>query len=176
MKKIISLFLLVATMSFGASKAVLDLEIKESVAMFEMEVDNAAKILKNAKGYLVFPEVIKAGFVIGGGYGEGVLIENNSENKSQYYSMTSASIGLQMGVQKTAYIIVFQTPATLRNFKNSNGIESSVDGSVAVSDWGTGKDISSISFEKEILVFAFNQERLMYNLNIKGTQFTKIRK
>lgn len=192
MKKIIGLILLVVTISFGAPKAVLDAQIDEALKTFEKEIAGGSAFLAKSKGYLVFPEVVKAGFVIGGEYGEGALIENNtsSENNTSnenntsseestamekvYYSMTSASIGFQAGAQKTTYVIVFTSDQMLNNFKASNGIEGSVDGSVAIAKWGEGKDISSLSFEKPIIMFAFSQKGLMYNLNVKGTKFQKI--
>lgn len=174
MKKIITLVLLMASMAFGESKAVLDAQISEALKTFDTEIAGGSNFLTKSKGYLVFPSVIKAGLVIGGEYGEGVLIENNTSIEKVYYSMTSASIGFQAGAQKTTYVIVFTTEQALNAFKASNGIEGSVDGSVAIAKWGKGQDISSLSFEKPIIMFAFSQKGLMYNLNVKGTKFQKI--
>jgi lipid-binding SYLF domain-containing protein len=176
MKKIIALLLTIATMSFGASKGVLDAQIKDALASFNTEIPGGQKFLDKSKGYLIFPNVLKAGFVVGGEHGEGILIDNNASIKSEYYSMTSASIGFQAGAQRTTYIIVFTTDTMLHNFKVSNGIEGSIDGSIAIAKWGDGKDISSLSFEKPIIMFALNQKGLMYNLNVKGTKFSKIEK
>lgn len=180
MKKIISSILLMVSMAFGEPKAVLDAQVGEALKTFDKEITGGTAFLAKSKGYLVFPEVVKAGFVVGGEYGEGVLIENkisadnNISTEKTYYSMTSASIGFQAGAQKTTYIIAFTTTQMLNNFKASNGVEGSVDGSVALAKWGKGKDISSLSFEKPIVMFAFSQKGLMYNLNVKGTKFQKI--
>jgi lipid-binding SYLF domain-containing protein len=174
MKKVIVLLLAVVSMTFGASKAVLDAQIGDARKAFEKEIPGGTKFLDNAKGYLIFPGVIKAGLLVGGEHGEGILVDNNASIPDAYYSMTSASIGFQAGVQKTTYIIVFTTATMLHNFKVSNGIEGSIDGSIAIAKWGDGKDISSLSFEKPIIMFAFSQKGLMYNLNVKGTKFNKI--
>lgn len=174
MKKIITLLLLVSTIALGESKAVLDAKITDALHAFDKEINGGMRFLKQSPGYLVFPEVVKAGFVVGGEYGEGALIENKPSATKEYYSMTSASIGLQAGAQKTTYIIIFTTEKIMHNFKVSNGIEGSIDGSVVLAKWGDGKDISSLSFEKPIIVFALNQKGLMYNLNIKGTKFQRI--
>lgn len=176
MKKIIGLLLVIASFTFAEPKAVLDAKISESLKTFNTEITGGADFLAQSKGYLVFPDVIKAGFVVGGEYGEGVLIDNNTSIEKEYYSMTSASIGFQAGAQKTTYVIVFTTAQMLNNFRVSNGIEGSIDGSVAVAKWGKGKDIGSLSFEKPIIMFALNQKGLMYNLNVKGTKFQKIKK
>ena len=186
MKRTIGLILLMVSMAFGEPKAVLDAQISEALKTFDTEITGGTAFLAKSKGYLVFPAVVKAGFVIGGEYGEGALIENklstdnntstenNNSIEKSYYSMTSASIGFQAGAQKTTYIIAFTTTQMLNNFKTSNGVEGSVDGSVALAKWGKGKDISSLSFEKPIIMFAFSQKGLMYNLNVKGTKFQKI--
>ena len=170
MKKIITLLLFISTIAFGESKAVLDAKITDALHAFDKEINGGMRFLNQSPGYLVFPEVVKAGFVVGGEYGEGALIENKPAATKEYYSMTSASIGLQAGAQKTTYIIIFTTEKILHNFKVSNGIE----GSIELAKWGDGKDISSLSFEKPIIVFALNQKGLMYNLNIKGTKFQRI--
>lgn len=174
MKKIIIFLLFISTFALGDSKAVLDAKISDALHAFDNQIKGGMHFLEHSKGYLVFPEVVKAGFVVGGEYGEGALIENSNPPKKEYYSMTSASIGLQAGAQKTTYIIVFSTETILHNFKVSNGIEGAIDGSVVLAKWGEGKDISSLSFEKPIIVFALNQKGLMYNLNIKGTKFQRI--
>jgi lipid-binding SYLF domain-containing protein len=91
------------------------------------------------------------------------------------FPSASGSVGFQMGLQKTSYIIAFASETALNNFMKSDGWEAGVDGSIAVAKWGIGKDIGSISFEKPIYAFVFGAKGLMYNLTLEGTKFTKIR-
>ncbi len=145
-----------------------DFAIKE----FERKVNGAGDFLAKAKGYLVIPTVIKGGFILGGEYGEGAL-RIDGETK-HYYSMTSASIGYQAGVQIYSIIIVFSSEASLYNFIQSDGWEAGVDGSIAVSNWGASKDITSISYEKPIVAFIYGQKGFMASASVEGTKFQRI--
>jgi len=150
----------------------LDKDVDAAIKKFEKEVTGGAKFLSKVKGYLVFPTVIKAGFIIGGEYGEGSL-RVHGETK-YHYSLTSASVGYQIGAQEHSVLIAFLSEASLQNFIASNGWEAGVDGSIAVNDWGKGVDISSISYEKPIIIFMYGSEGLMAGATIKSTKFKKI--
>jgi lipid-binding SYLF domain-containing protein len=157
---------------FAKSAAVIDAEADMAINQFYKEVKGSKTFLQKVEGYLVFPEVIKAGIGIGGEFGEGVLRVKGST--VDYYNTASASIGLQLGVQKKSIIIAFMTKKSLKDFRNSEGWKAGVDGSIAIAKWGAGKDISSVSFQKPIIGFIFANEGLMYNLTIEGSKFTKI--
>ena len=164
---------LLATLFASAEPAeVINAKADAAVKIFTHKVKGAEEFLSKVAGYLVFPEVIKGGFVIGGEYGEGVL-RVKGKNRD-YYRMISASIGFQAGFQKRSYIIAFVSEKMLENFVKSDGWEAGVDGSIAVVDWGIGKDINSMSFEKPIYAFVFDTKGLMYNLTLEGTKFQRI--
>ncbi len=169
---IASLVLLVSTYSMAEPASVIEAKSNEAIKKFYQEVKGSEEFLSKVKGYLVFPTVTKAGFVVGGKYGEGVL-RINGETK-QYYSIAAGSVGFQLGVQQSSYIVAFVSQKALDNFMKSDGWEAGVDGTVTVAKWGVGKDITSISYENPIYVFVFGAKGLMYNLNIEGTKFSKI--
>jgi len=152
--------------------SVIDAKANEAIKQFYKEVKGGEEFLSKVKGYLVFPSVVKGGFVVGGEYGEGVL-RINGQTK-HYYSIASGSVGFQLGLQQTSYVIAFVSESALNNFVKSDGWEAGVDGAITVAKWGKGKDIGSISFEKPIYAFVFGAKGLMYNLTIEGTKFTKI--
>ena len=152
--------------------AELDKTVDLAIKKFEVEVEGGAKFLSQVKAYLVIPSVIKAGFIIGGEYGTGSL-RIDGETK-HYYSLTAASVGYQIGAQEYSVLIAFLSETSLNNFINSNGWEAGVDGSIAVADWGTGGDISSISYEKPIIAFMYGSKGLMAGATIKGTNFKRI--
>ncbi len=169
---IASIVLLLSSYSMAEPAAVIDAKVNEAIKSFYKEVKGGEKFLSTVKGYLVFPSVTKAGFVIGGKYGEGALhIDGQTKG---YYSIAAGSVGFQLGVQRNSYIVAFVSQAALDNFVKSNGWEAGVDGAVTVAKWGAGKDINSISYENPIYVFVYGAKGLMYNLNIEGTKFTKI--
>jgi lipid-binding SYLF domain-containing protein len=130
--------------------------------------------MKNKFNFLA---LISAGMILLTSYSmaEPPEVINAKADARDYYSIASGSVGFQMGLQKTSYIIAFASEAALNNFRKSNGWEAGVDGSIAVAKWGAGKDIGSISFEKPIYAFVFGAKGLMYNLTLEGTKFTKIR-
>ena len=156
------------------SAAEIDIEVTETVNRFMREVSGGEKFLQRASGVLVFPSVIKAGFGIGGEYGEGAM---RVDNKTvDYYNTASASIGFQIGAQAKSIVIVFMTDEALNNFRKSDGWEAGVDGSVAVVEWGVGKDINTIDIKDPVVGFVFNNKGLMYNLTLEGSKFTKLDK
>ena len=170
------LILLFTSLSFAdfidEPAEIINAKANEAVKQFQKEIKGGEAFLAKAKGYLIFPSVVKAGFVIGGKYGEGVLRVDG--NNSGYYSIASGSVGFQLGAQKASYIIAFVTQDALDKFIRSNGWEAGVDGAVTVAKWGAGTDISTISYQNPIYAFVFGEKGLMYNLNLEGTKFTKI--
>ena len=174
--KIVSLFLVLLVVFplsvFAKSAAVIDARADMAISQFYTEVKGSEVFLQKVEGYLVFPEVIKAGIGIGGEFGEGVLRVKGST--VDYYNTASASVGLQLGIQKKSIIIAFMTKKALQDFRKSEGWEAGVDGSVAIAKWGVGKDIGTVSFQKPIIGFIFGNKGLMYNLTIEGSKFTKI--
>ena len=169
---IASLVLLVSSYSMAEPASIIEAKANEALKQFAKEVKGGEEFLSKVKGYLVFPAVVKGGFIVGGEYGVGVMRINNQTKG--YYSIASGSVGFQLGLQQTSYIIAFVSESALNNFIKSNGWEAGVDGAITVAKWGAGKDISSISFENPIYAFVFGAKGLMYNLTIEGTKFTKI--
>jgi len=154
------------------SSRVINDEVNLALQKFYKEVPGGKKFLEKTKGYLVFPSVIKAGFGVGGEFGEGALVEDGKI--TAYYNTASASVGLQLGVQKKSVIIAFLSEDALAKFKNSDGYTVGVDGSVALAIWGTGKDISNLTIKKPIIAFVYGNQGLMYNLTIEGSKITRI--
>jgi len=165
------LVLILSSTLNAASKTVIEAEANSALKMFKSKY-NASKFLSQVKGYLIFPSVYKGGFIVAGEYGEGVL-KVNGETKA-YYSITSGSVGFQAGIQKASYLIAFVSQRALDNFLKSDGWEAGIDGTITLLNWGAGKDISSISYEKPIYGFVFDSKGLMGGISLEGTKFTKI--
>jgi len=154
----------------AASAEEIDIKVDGALEEFKKEVTGGAEFLGKAKGYLVFPGVVKAGLVVGGEYGEGALrIGGKSE---QYYNIASASFGLQIGAQEYAIVMVFLKEDALKKFRESKGWEAGVDGSVAIAKWGAGKDINSQNFKDPIVGFVFSNKGLMAGISIEGSKIT----
>jgi len=174
MLMILGLAVLNLDQACAADAREIDVSVNVALEQFREEVKGADEFLAGAKGYLVFPKVVKAGIGVGGEYGEGAL--RIGEKTEAYYSTASASIGLQLGVQKKSIIIVFLSGQSLDKFRKSEGWEVGVDGSVALIKVGAGGSIDSTNIKDPIVAFVFGQKGLMYNLTLEGSKFTKLNK
>ncbi len=160
--------------SYAASAKEIDSRVDTALKRFYNEVSGGKNFLKNAKGVLVFPKVIKAGFGIGGEYGEGAL--RIGGRTVDYYSTAAASIGFQLGAQSRIVVLVFLDKQALTKFRNSSGWEVGVDGSVAFINVGAGGSIDSSNVQSPIVGFIFGNKGLMYNLTLEGSKFTRLKR
>lgn len=160
--------------AFAASAKEIDIKVDAALETFKQDINGGAKFLENAKGVLVFPEVLKAGFGVGGEYGEGAL--RIGGKTAGYYSTAAASIGFQLGAQVKTIVLVFLEDKALEKFQNSAGFEIGVDGSVALIELGAGKDINTTDISDPIVGFVLDNKGLMYNLTLEGSKITKLNK
>ncbi|MEM9158186.1 MAG: YSC84-related protein [Verrucomicrobiota bacterium] len=178
MNKIIGLtvlgFAVLAFQAQAARKVVLDARIEEAIEEFYEETSAGEKLAKKAEGMLVFPSVAKAGLGMGGEYGEGALIIDG--DIKQYYNVISGSIGFQIGLQSRRQILLFMDKDALKNFRDSEGWEAGVDGSVAIANLGAGGEIDMKTLNEPVVAFVFGNKGLMYNLSLEGSKFNKIEK
>ncbi len=172
---------LIASLNLSFSSAVnaasaeeINIGVTETMKRFKTDISGGQEFLNKAKGVLIFPTVYKAGFGIGGEYGEGVLQVGGKT--ISYYNTAAASIGFQIGAQSKSVVIIFMTNDSLKHFQASKGWKAGVDGSVAVIEWGVGEDINTIDIEDPIVGFVFSNKGLMYNLTLEGSKFTKLDK
>ncbi len=164
--------LLLAGAAAAASAKEIDIRVDAALERFAEEVSGGKAFLKQAEGVLVLPRVIKAGFGIGGEYGEGAL--RIGGKTVDYYSTAAASIGFQLGAQSKTILLVFLDKKALRDFRNSQGWEAGVDGSVALATIGAGGTLDTTNLRDPIVGFVFNNKGLMYNLTLEGSKFTRI--
>ncbi|CAM3887995.1 YSC84-related protein [Bordetella bronchialis] len=135
-------------------------------------VKGSREMANNARGILVFPNVLQAGFVVGGQYGEGALRVGNATDG--YYSMTSGSIGWQAGAQSRAIVIMFMTQEELNKFRNSKGWSAGADASVAVAKIGANGAVDTNTAKQSVVAFFLTNAGLMADLSIQGTKVTKL--
>ncbi|PLX44585.1 MAG: hypothetical protein C0609_05190 [Deltaproteobacteria bacterium] len=164
--------LLAASSAFAATAKEIDARSDAAIEKFTKTVTAGKALLEKADGYLIFPSVIKAGLGIGGEYGEGAL--RIGGKTVQYYSTAAGSIGFQFGAQSKSVLMLFMTKESLAQFRNSDGWEVGVDGSVALIELGAGGSIDTTNFTDPVIGFIFGQKGLMYNLTLEGTKMTKI--
>jgi lipid-binding SYLF domain-containing protein len=135
----------------------------------------AAKVLaKDAKGILVFPDIVKGGFIVGGLFGEGALRKGSAT--VAYYNTVAASYGLQAGLQKYGYALIFMTDSALGYLDKSDGWEIGVGPSIVVVDDGIARSLTTTTAKADIYAFFFSHQGLMAGLGLQGTKITRIRK
>lgn len=132
----------------------------------------ARQLNEKALAVLVFPKIVKVGFLLGGAYGEGVLRQGG--NTVGYYRSSAASYGLQAGAQWFGYALFFMNAGALKYLSDSNGFEIGLGPSVVVVDQGMAKKFSSTTLTQDVYAFIFNQKGLMAGLGIEGSKITKI--
>ena len=133
----------------------------------------AKAISQKAVAVLVFPSITKAGLMIGGQSGDGVLFRGGEP--VGYYNNSGASYGLQAGVQQFCYAMFFMNEGALRQLDKTDGFEVGVGPSVVVADQGFGKSTTSITYDKDIYAFIFSQKGLMAGLGLQGNKITRIK-
>ena len=135
--------------------------------------NTAAQLLAGkAKAVLVFPNIVKAGFLFGGQMGNGALLKNG--RAVGFYNSLAASYGLQAGVQAFGYALFFMNDSALAYLDRSNGWEIGVGPSIVIVDEGMGKSMTSTTLTQDVYAFIFDQKGLMAGLGIQGSKITKI--
>ena len=133
----------------------------------------AAKTLgTTAKGILVFPNIVRAGFIFGAQYGEGELLKDGKI--VGYYNMAAVSYGLQAGAQGFAYVMFFMTDSALDYLDNSAGLEIGVGPSIVVLDAGMAKTLTTTTGRNDVYAFIFRQKGLMAGLGLQGSKITRM--
>src|SRR5438876_8812725 len=135
----------------------------------------SAKVLgEKAKGILVFPAMVKAGFMFGGQIGEGALRKRG--RTVAYYNSVAASYGFQAGLQTFGYALFFMTDPALNYLDASGGFEIGVGPSIVIVDQGIARSITSSTLASDVYAFIFDQRGLMAGAGIQGSKITKIDK
>ncbi|HEX4584534.1 MAG TPA: YSC84-related protein [Burkholderiaceae bacterium] len=158
----------------AASTEELDAHVRQSIEDLFRSSSAAKELSAKSVGMLVFPTVVKAGFLFGAEYGEGAL-QLGATNLG-YYNIVSASYGLQAGVQEKSVVLMFMTGDALNKFLQRKGWKVGVDGSVAIATLGVGEELDTETLKKPIIGFEFSNRGLMANLTLEGSKISRVEK
>ena len=126
-----------------------------------------------AKGILVFPEITKGGFMIGGMGGNGSLIRNDGTIRD-FYQTAGLSYGLQAGIQEYGYALFLMDNDSINNINRADGWEVGSSPSLVVVDQGMAASLTTTTMNKGTYAFFFNQRGLMGGLGLQGSKITRI--
>jgi len=132
----------------------------------------AKRLAEEAKGILVFPRIVKAGFLVGAQYGEGVLLKDGKP--AGHYNIAAGSYGFQAGAQQFAYAMFFMKDSALTYLENSAGFEVGAGPSVVVLDSGKAKTVTTTTARDDVYAFVFGQKGLMAGMGLQGSKITKV--
>jgi len=164
---------LIATVSYAKTKGEINASVKAAMNRFKKQVKGGTEYLKGAKGVLVTPNITKAGFVVGGKYGQGALQVRGKT--VGYYSLAEGSVGWQIGAEKYDMVILFMTDEVLKKFRSSENWEAGVDAEVTLIAVGAEVTVETLRSQHPIAGFVFDQKGLMGGVSIKGAKFTRIK-
>lgn len=160
-------FLMIGTSLFAQNKKdqkIMADAMKAKTALLEA-APNLDGFFDNSAGYVIFPNVGKGGFIIGGASGNGVVYENG--NPIGMADLKKLNIGLQAGGQAIIEVIFFETDTDLDRFKEGKFQFAAETSAVALK--------SGIAFNAKykdgVAVFALPKAGLMADASVGGQKF-----
>ena len=158
----------------AASAAEINRSANSALASLYAKTPSAKVLGEKAQGILVFPSITKGGFMVGGQFGEGALIQGGKI--TGYYNTVQVSYGLQAGIQKYGYALFFMSESALKWLDKSDGFELGTGPTIVVVDTGAAGSLTTTTAQSGIYAFFFNQKGLMGGLGLQGTKVTKVKK
>ena len=161
-----------ATDSPAAKRRAIDADVDAALARLYAQDPSAREMVAKARGTLVFPSVISAGFVIGGSYGQGALRVGG--HSARYYSTAAGSVGLLAGAEAKSVFLLFMTDEALAKFRASDGWTVGADASVTLVNVGANAQVDSKTAQQAIVGYVLTKGDLMANLSLDGTKITPL--
>jgi len=160
--------------AYAASAAGIDADVDAALMRLYEEQPVAKMLAEKAVAILVFPNMVKAGFLVGAQYGEGALLKKG--RTVGYYNSVAASYGLQAGAQSFGYVLFLMTPSAVHYLNRSGGWEIGTGPSIVVADEGVARTLTSTTLKSDVYAFIFDQKGLMAGIGLQGSKITTIRK
>ena len=164
---------LVAIPALAKDRGKLVSHARESLRELEATSPAARRASKQANAVLVFPSVLKAGFVFGAETGDGVLFRGGKA--VGYYNLSGGSWGLQIGGQNFAYALFLMTPKALDYLETSGGWQAGTGPSITVVNKGAAAEVDTTTATHDVLAFPYNGKGLMADLTFQGAKITRLR-
>lgn len=163
-----------ASPAMAASAAEINRNVDAALTSMYASVPETRQLANRAKAVLVFPNILKAGFLFGAQYGEGALRVRGKT--AGYYNTAAASYGLQAGVQAFGYALFFMSDSARDYLSKSGGFELGTGPSIVVLDAGTAKAFTTTTTQDDIYAVFFDQKGLMAGLGLQGSKISRMEK
>lgn len=152
----------------------LDRDANQALQTLYRTNPTAEAISHKARAILIFPNIVKAGLVFGGAYGEGELQQGSKVDG--YYNSVTASWGFQAGAQSYGYVVFLMTKKAVNYVHSTHGWEIGVGPTVVVVDQGVAKNLSTSTLKDDAYAFIFSQQGLMAGISLEGTKVSRIKR
>jgi lipid-binding SYLF domain-containing protein len=162
-----------AEAAVAADAKLLEQDARGALRVLYAGSPGAKALGERSKGMVVFPKVIKAGIVLGGQSGDGVLMADNKV--VGVYNTSAVSMGAQAGAQAFGYALFFMTDKSLADFRNSQNFQIGVGPSVVFIDEGAAKDVNTLTTQADVYGVIFDQKGLMAGLGVQGSKITRLK-
>jgi lipid-binding SYLF domain-containing protein len=169
----LAVVLLAPAAALATDRTALERDARNAYNKLVARVPAAKALSKEADAVLVFPKITKAGLIVGGQYGDGVLFRG--DKVVGYYNTSGASYGLQAGAQQYGYAMFLMNEKAVHALTRNEGFEVGVGPSVVVVDQGMGKTMTTTTATEDIYAFIFSQKGLMAGIGIQGNKITPIK-
>jgi len=160
--------------AIAASAGEINRDVDAALASMYAAVPDTRQLASQAKAVLVFPNIVKAGFLFGAQYGEGALRQRGKT--VGYYNTAAASYGLQAGAQRFGYALFFMSDSAVNYLNTSGGFELGFGPSIVVLDSGTARALTSTTVQSDIYAVFFDQRGLMAGLGLQGSKISRMDK
>ncbi|MEM6620567.1 MAG: lipid-binding SYLF domain-containing protein, partial [Pseudomonadota bacterium] len=150
----------------------IDQRVTSAVGTMQSEFPFTSALMERAAGMLVIPLVTKAGFIVGGAYGEGSLLIGQAP--VDYYSVAAASYGLQAGAAQYSSVLFFMDSEHLAKFRGRSGWTLGADIEYTVLDDAGAAGIDTNSIDEEVYALVFGQAGILLGVSIEGSKYSRI--
>jgi len=124
-----------------------------------------AGLFTSSYGYVIFPNIGKAGIGVGGAAGNGIAYQGETIIGSA--KMKQLTVGFQLGAQKYREVIFFETQAALDRFKGNEFEFAAQASAVAVTKGAS----TNVKYREGVMVFTQEKGGLMYEASVGGQKF-----
>jgi lipid-binding SYLF domain-containing protein len=162
----------------SAGRTVIEKRVRMALDQMFVQLPGTRDLASRSRAMLVMPSVVKGGFILAGAYGEGALLPGGGQAAggpaSGYYSVASASFGLQLGVQSSHHVLFFMTDDALDRFRRADGWEVGADAEVTLPESGMTLQLNSTLVSKPIIGVVFGQDGFMLGASLEGAKYSPI--
>jgi lipid-binding SYLF domain-containing protein len=150
----------------------LDAEARAALQQLFDSTPKAKDLQYQAKAVLVFPDIVKAGLIVGAQGGKGVMFGPDGKILG-YYRARAVSYGMQAGAQTFSEAMFLITDSAITALSSGAGLSVGMGPSIVVVDAGMARSMTTTTLKSDVYAFIFGQQGLMAGLGVQGQRIVK---